>query len=109
MERGKADHSDPAVSPERVAHLCGKADDTFRTDIQNKKGGVVYRTYINKEIEKLCEHAHVAEEKATPRALKKLYFDVQKDLTEKMTRLMNQAYDHLLEAEQMTIGWPEDM
>lgn len=38
----------------------------FRT----KKGGVVYRTYINKEIEKLCEHAHVAEEKATPRALK---------------------------------------
>lgn len=47
----------------------------------------------------------MAEEKANPRCLWKMYLSTQEGIKANLTILLEQAYDRMLEQEQLTTGW----
>ena len=73
----------------------------FRGD----RGCVLARSAVNACIHDLCGDAQVAEERATPRCLRKLYTEMQNALKEDAMALVNQSYERLLDSEQAAIGW----
>lgn len=75
---------------------------------QSRNGKALNRSNVNVKIRDLCPHAHVKEEKANPRALKKLYMAARRDVESRVTPLLDQAYDNLLEMEESAIGWPKE-
>lgn len=70
-----------------------------------KNGKLMNRSNITVEIQRLCEDARVERRKVSPRCLRKLYQETQEGLQANLALLLQQAYDRLLEAEQMTVGW----
>lgn len=74
----------------------------------SQNGEPVRRTYVTDSIRALGREARVQEEKATPRCLQRMFRRTQRELQERVTRLVEQSYEHLLEAEQLTIGWSEN-
>lgn len=72
-----------------------------------KGGRPLDRTNLTMAMKQLCQTALVAEEKATPRCLRKLCLDTQNEILGKIRRLAEQSYDHLLETEELTVGWNE--
>ena len=56
-------------------------------------------------MKQLCRDAQVAEEKANPRCLKHLWQTTQDRFRAQLDRMVEQACDGLLEAEQLSIGW----
>lgn len=73
--------------------------------IAQKDGRPMARTQVNKQIERLCHDAQVPEEKASPKCLRQLYRQTYGDIEANIAVLIRQTYDHLLEAEQASIGW----
>lgn len=67
------------------------------------------RTVVTNMIKSLCRDAQVAEEKANPRCLRKMYLSTQAGIAENLSLLAEQAYDRILEKEQQTIGWKMEM
>ena len=72
-----------------------------------REGRLLHRSSVNETIRQLGGAAQVPEEKATPRCLKKLYQSTQDRLRESVEQLLRQTYDQMLEAEQASIGWPD--
>lgn len=70
-----------------------------------KKGEPLGRTYVADSIRRLCCEAGVAKEKGNPRCLRRLYQTMQTDIAANIERLMQNAYQQLLESEQLRIGW----
>ena len=70
-----------------------------------KTGTPIARNSITKMIQGVCQAACVDEKKATPRCLKKLYQTTQAGIQASLSLLAEQAYDRLLETEQLSIGW----
>lgn len=70
-----------------------------------KTGKPIRRTSVTAMIRRLCRDAQVPCDKATPRCLRKLYQTTQASIQENVVLLVEQAYDRLLEKEQLTIGW----
>lgn len=68
-------------------------------------GRALHRSNISGSIRALCRDAHVAEEKGTPRCLRKLYQTTQARIVSNISVVVEQAYDRLLETEQLAIGW----
>ena len=56
-------------------------------------------------IQGLAQDACVAEEKCTPRCLRKLYQATQEHIQANAAVMIQMAYDRLLEQEQVTYGW----
>ena len=75
--------------------------------IAQRDGRPMARTQVNKQIERLCHDAQVPEEKASPECLRQLYRQTYGEIEQNISVLIRQAYDHLLEAEQATIGWEQ--
>ena len=73
----------------------------------SKAGQPLRRTYVTDSIRKLCEDARVAPEKANPRCLQRLCRKTRETIKCELARLVEQSYDHLLETEQLTIGWED--
>ncbi len=73
-----------------------------------KAGTPMGRSNITGMIQGLCRDACVAEEKATPRCLKKLYQTTWSGILASVSLLAEQAHDCLLETEQLTIGWKQE-
>lgn len=73
-----------------------------------KSGRQLRRTNITKLIQSLCRDARVAEEKVTPRCLKKLYQATQAGIQANISLLVEQAHDRLLETEQLAVGWKQE-
>lgn len=73
--------------------------------IAQRDGRPMARTQVNKQIERLCHDAQVSEEKASPKVLRQLYRQTYGEIEQNIAILIRQAYDHLLEAEQASIGW----
>ncbi len=63
------------------------------------------RTTINHYISAVSGEARVDPEKATPRCLWKMYQNVQDGIEENIHVLIRQAYEEMMEKEQMSIGW----
>ena len=70
-----------------------------------KRGKPLGRTAVTDSMKQLCRDARVAEEKANPRCLKHLWQTTQDGFRAQLDRMVEQACDGLLEAEQLSIGW----
>ena len=70
-----------------------------------RSGKPLGRTNISDSIRWVCPTACVAEEKGNPRCLRRLYQQTQDGIRQNIETLVEQAYDRMLEAEQLTAGW----
>ena len=75
----------------------------FRT----REGRPLDRTNATEMIRALCRAAQVAEEKGTPRCLKKLYRTTMAGIQANIALLVEQTHERLLETEQLSIGWEQ--
>lgn len=65
------------------------------------------RSNIGRCIRQVGQAARVAEEKASPRCLWRMYQSTQKGIRDNVSLLIEQAYERQLEREQMAVGWEE--
>lgn len=72
-----------------------------------REGRALHRSNVTDSIRRLSVEAQVPEEKANPRCLRRLYQITQAKMRESLNQLLLQNYDQLLEAEQVSIGWPQ--
>ena len=70
-----------------------------------RTGKNMYRTTVTACIQGLAHDAQVSPEKCNPRCLHKLYLATQEEIRGTFLPLIQQAYQRLLETEQMAIGW----
>ena len=70
-----------------------------------RNGRPMRRTQISMEIRALSQTARVAEEKCNPRCLRKLYQATQAEIDRSVRLLAEQAWDRMMEDEQLTVGW----
>lgn len=72
-----------------------------------RSGCAVERTNVTTGIQQLARDARVAPEKCNPRCLRKLCQATRESVQQNIALLAEQAYERLLEQEQLTIGWEE--
>ena len=65
------------------------------------------RVHVFRIIRSICEAAGLSEEKGTTLCLRKVYRATQIELENNVKVLIEQAYNRLLEEEQLEIGWSE--
>lgn len=70
-----------------------------------RSGRLMNRSNITMDIRRLCEEARVEPSKGSPRCLRKLYQSTQENIRANLSLLLEQAYDRLLETEQVSVGW----
>lgn len=70
-----------------------------------RNGHLPGRSRISARLRALCRAAQVPEEKGNPRCLRRFYQVTMADVEAGVRLLAEQAYDRMLEAEQVTIGW----
>ena len=70
-----------------------------------KRGKPLGRTAVTDSMKQLCRDARVEEEKVNPRCLRRLWQTTQDGIRAQLDRLVEQAWDSLLETEQLSIGW----
>ena len=68
-------------------------------------GNPLDRSNVGHSIRRLSRNARVAEEKANPRCLWKMYQSTQEGIQANVAVLIEQAYERLLEQEELTVGW----
>ncbi len=76
-----------------------------RISVANSLMAFLGRTAVTDSMKQLCRDARVAEEKANPRCLKHLWQTTQDGFRAQLDRMVEQAWDCLLETEQLSIGW----
>lgn len=74
-----------------------------------RNGKAMSRTQVTAEIQSLCRDARVDEAKGNPRCLRKLYLATRTDIERSVRLLAEQAYERVLDAEQLAAGWGEAM
>lgn len=74
-----------------------------------KTGKHMNRNGVTMSIQALCRVAQVPEGKANPRCLRRLYQATQQSIMDNIAFLVEQAQDRLLEKEQLTIGWKQEV
>ena len=72
-----------------------------------RNGRAMSRTQVTAEIQSLCRDARVDEAKGNPRCLRKLYLATRTDIERSVRLLAEQAYERVLDAEQLAAGWGE--
>ena len=75
----------------------------FRT----RSGQAIKRTYIPILMKPVCEAAKIDDSRATPQALRKLYFSTRAGIESNISLLVEQAMERQLEQEQLSVGWEE--
>ena len=70
-----------------------------------REGTPLTRSYVAALIALLCDEAKVERARGNSRNLKKLYQNTMSDLRSNLELLVEQAYDRMIEKEQLTIGW----
>ena len=68
-------------------------------------GKPIDRSNVGHSIKRVGRDAQVAEEKVNPRCLWKMYQSIQQGIQANVAVLMEQAYERMLEQEQLTVGW----
>ena len=72
-----------------------------------RNGKTINQTAVTAYIQHLATDARVEPEKCNPRCLRKLYQSTREGIQQNMILLMEQAYERLLEQEQLIVGWEE--
>ena len=70
-----------------------------------RSGKPLRRTQVTGEIQSLAGTARVAPEKCNPRCLRKLYLTTQTEIERSVQLLAEQAYERMLDTEQLAAGW----
>ncbi len=73
-----------------------------------RNGSPIKRPNISESIRRLCRDAQVPEEKGNPRCLLKLYQMTYRNIESGVAALIEQAYEKILEKEQLEAGWEDD-
>lgn len=73
-----------------------------------RTGQLVNRSNLCREMQELCRKAGIAEQKGNPRSLRNLYQATQRELHADMERMVHQAYERLLQQEQIAVGWERE-
>ena len=68
-------------------------------------GKPIDRSNVGHSIKRVGRDAQVAEEKVNPRCLWKMYQSIQQGIQANVAVFMEQAYERMLEQEQLTVGW----
>ena len=71
----------------------------------SRDGKPLSRSAIHHYVNIVSQEAKVEPEKANPRCLWKMYQNVQDGIEENIHVLIRQAYEEMMEKEQMSIGW----
>ena len=79
----------------------------IRDRFVTRNGKAMSRTQVTAEIQSLCRDARVDEAKGNPRCLRKLYLATRTDIERSVRLLAEQAYERVLDAEQLAAGWGE--
>lgn len=74
-----------------------------------KAGAPLGRTNVSNAIRRLCAEARVPEEKGNPRCLRRLYQTTRSGIEANISLLVEQAHERLMETEQLSIGWEQDI
>lgn len=72
-----------------------------------REGTPMSRTNVTTGIRQLCVAAQVAEEKGSPRCLRRMYQTTRESIERNIALLVEQAQERLLEEEQLQIGWED--
>lgn len=89
---------------ELEGYVC-RAGIIFGPLFVTRDGKPIGRNNITRMVQSVSRDARVAEEKATPRCLKKLYQATWAAIQSDIARLVEQTYDRLMETEQLSIAW----
>ena len=84
---------------------AGRADG--RAGVRHQKQAAPAADTGDGDIQSLSGAARVAPEKCNPRCLRKLYLVTQAEIDRGVRLLAEQAYDRLLDTEQLAVGWDE--
>ena len=76
---------------------------------QTRDGRPMHRTYVTTTIRKLCEDARIPESKGNPKSSQKLYLSTQSRIKSNVSLLVDQAMEHIMEQEQFSVGWEENL
>lgn len=72
-------------------------------------GAPLGRTNVSNAIRRLCAEARVPLEKGNPRCLRRLYQETRSGIEANISLLVEQAHERLMETEQLSIGWEQDI
>lgn len=75
----------------------------FRT----RSGQAIKRTYIPILMKPICEAARIDDSRATPQALRRLYFSTKAGIESNISLLVEQAMERMMAQEELSIGWEE--
>ncbi len=70
-----------------------------------RSGNHMDRSNIANSIHRLAERAGMEPEKCCPSALHRVYLTTQRELMDSLIPVYRQSYEHLLDTEQMVVGW----
>jgi len=82
-------------------NACTATEPVFLT----RTGKPVHRNYVNAELRRLCLEAGVAEEKGSPRCLRRLFFKTREEIESSVRAQVEQSYERMLDREQASVGW----
>ena len=98
---------------QKVYRRCGIQGAILRKDrpagpvFVTRSGKPMSRTSVTTAIQHLAKSAGVEPEKCNPRCLRKLYLATRTDIERSVRLLAEQAYERVLDAEQLAAGWGE--
>lgn len=84
-----------------AARECKSSGPVF----SSPEGVPMARSSVNYFINSVCQDAQVQEEKANPRCLWKMYQETCQGIHDNVAVLVEQAYQRMLEDEQLSMGW----
>ncbi len=98
----------PAVLRRELLDYAGRRGIRSGPVFITRNGSPVNRSNVSDSIRRLCRDAQVPEEKGNPRCLLKLHQATYRNIQNSVAVLIEQAYDRILEEEQMSVGWERE-
>lgn len=95
----------PACLREELRSYCRRRGPTAGPVFVTRNGRPLRRTQVTAEIQNLAGTARVVPEKCNPRCLRKLYLATQEEIDRSVRLLAEQAYERMLDTEQLAAGW----
>lgn len=95
----------PVVLQKELLEYISREEITRGPVFTTSGGNPMDRSNVGHSIKRLSREARVAEEKANPRCLWKMYQSTQERIQANVAVLIEQAYERMLEQEQLAVGW----
>ena len=95
----------PAILQREMMEYMSREGITRGPVFTTAGGKPMDRSNIGHSIKRVSRDARVAEEKVNPRCLWKMYRSTQQEIQANVAVLIEQAYERMLEQEQLVVGW----